>query len=393
MIARPHRLDAANRHGYHAPVLDSSRKPRLLFVGAFPPPTANVFGGNISDCTALLESSFPQRVELLTLDSTQEAVPPPPLRRRALLAMRRAWRFLMLLHRKHPDAVLMFSSGGFSFVEKATYAAYARLFGVPSLLSIRSGHFMDQCRRSSAFRALARRLLAAPSLLLCQGEQWRRFFVDELHIPDKRCPILEGWVATEPLLKIGRERPPEAAAAIRVLFLGCLERFKGLYDLLEAVAILKSDPETPPFELLLAGDGSQRAAAEEFVRQRGLENVRFLGWVRGDDKLSLLSSSQVFVLPSHTEGLPNAMIEAMAAALPVIVTPVGSIPDVIQDGRNGRIVPPADPTALSRVLGEVLLDSTARRRLGSAALDEALRRFTVERASERLVSLIAEAAP
>lgn len=373
---------------------EPTRKRRVLFVGAFPPPDSNVLGGNVSDCAALLGSSFPGRVDLITLDSTQESVPPPPLSRRLTVALGRAGRFLKILHTGRPEAVLLFASSGFSFVEKASYAVYARIFGVPSLLSIRSGHFLDQCRQSAPFRMLARALLSAPALLLCQGDQWRRFFVDELHIPEERCPIVDSWVATEPLLKIGRERRTWLATPVRILFMGWLESFKGLFDLLEAAAMLRADPRIPAFELLLAGDGSQRATAEEFVRQRGLERVvRFLGWVRGDDKLSLLASSQVFVLPSHTEGLPNAMIEAMAAALPVIVTPVGSIPDVIQDGRNGRVVPPEDPAALCRVLGEVLVDSAARRCLGTAALDEALRRFTVERASERLAGLIADSAP
>ncbi|MGB8930864.1 MAG: glycosyltransferase family 4 protein [Anaeromyxobacteraceae bacterium] len=326
----------------------------------------------------------------MTLDSTQESVPPPPLSRRLWAALRRASRFLKLLHTGKPDAVLLFASSGFSFMEKASYAVYARIFGVPSLLSIRSGHFLDQCRRSASFRTVAQALLAAPALLLCQGEQWRRFFIDELHIPEERCPILDSWVATEPLLKIGRERRPRAATPVRVLFMGWLESFKGLYDLLEAVAILKTDPDTPAFELLLAGDGSQRVAAEVFVGQRGLEGVvRFMGWVRGDDKLSLLASSQLFVLPSHTEGLPNAMIEAMAAALPVVVTPVGSIPDVIQDGENGRLVPCREPVALARALGDLLRTPAERERIGTAAYDHALARFTIEKASEKLATLIA----
>jgi glycosyltransferase involved in cell wall biosynthesis len=301
--------------------------------------------------------------------------------------------FVRLLHSRKPDAVLLFASGGFSFLEKATYTAYARLFGVPSLLSIRSGHFLDQCRRSASFRMVARLLLSAPALLLCQGEQWQRFFVTELGLEASRCPILDNWVATAPLLRIGRERHADSGAPLRIVFLGCLEKFKGIYDLLGALVALHADPRMPRFELALAGDGSERRAAEEFVRQRGLESVvTFLGWVRGDDKLRLLASSSVFVLPSHTEGLPNAMIEAMAAALPVVVTPVGSIPDVIRDGMNGRIVPPKDPVALAQALGELIRDAEARSRLGAAAYDEAVARFTVEKAADRLSGFIAQCA-
>lgn len=365
----------------------------MLFVGSFPPTTANVFGGNVSDCAALLGSSFPERVEIVTLDSTQESVPPPSLTRRAILAIRRAFRFLRLVHSRDPDAILLFASSGFSFVEKACYAAYGRLLGIPSLLSIRSGHFLDHCRRSGSFRLIARAFLAAPTLLLCQGERWRRFFQDELRIEADRCKVIENWVATEPLLRIGSSRRRTiSSSGVRLLFMGWVETFKGVYELVDSVAALRAQREVPPLELLVAGDGRERDRVDAYARKLGLEDrIRFLGWVKGDAKLALFESSNIFVLPSHTEGLPNAMIEAMAAGLPVVVTPVGSIPDVIDDQRNGIIVPVGDAEALARALRALLLDPNERARLGSAAHGDASTRFTAERASEGLEALIAKA--
>src|SRR5882724_7315638 len=217
------------------------RKPKLLFVGAFPPPTSRVVGGNVSDCRALLASSFPDRFELILLDSTQASLPAPPLLTRARIAAARVARFFQLFRARRPDAMLILTSSGASFLEKALFTAYGRMRGVPTLFAIRSGHFMDACRRSRAFRTIARLLLKIPARLLCQGEQWRRFFTTEMGIPVERCTILENWVASRDLLAVGKRRRNESANPVHILYLGWVERFKGVFELLDAVAILHAD--------------------------------------------------------------------------------------------------------------------------------------------------------
>src|SRR5882724_7582498 len=137
-------------------VQSAARRMKLLFVGAFPPSSRRVAGGNVSDCRALLASSFPGLVDLILLDSTQVYVPAPTLPRRAWRAAQRLARFLWLFETRRPDALLIFASSGLGFLEKAMFVVYGRLRRVPSLFSIRSGHFMDQCRASKTFRRIAR---------------------------------------------------------------------------------------------------------------------------------------------------------------------------------------------------------------------------------------------
>jgi glycosyltransferase involved in cell wall biosynthesis len=105
------------------------------------------------------------------------------------------------------------------------------------------------------------------------------------------------------------------------------------------------------------------------VTRRGLtQAVSFQGWIEGEDKVSALSMADIFALPSHVKGLPNAMIEAMAAGLPIIVTPVGSIPDVIQDGENGLLTPLQDPLELAQCIEMLLVDSSLRVQIGRGAV-------------------------
>jgi glycosyltransferase involved in cell wall biosynthesis len=365
-------------------------RPALIFVGAFPPPGSGCYGGNVSDCDALLSSSFPRRVRLLLVDSS-EGTEPRTFWQRVVRAGRRAARFARLIHSERPDAALLLASSGFSFVEKSLLVVYARAWGVPSLLSVRSGHFIDECRSSAAFRAMAWILLRAPARLVCQGQRWQELYRTRFGLPVERCPVVDAWVATEELLRVGRERGAGPRQPVTLLYLGALEPAKGLLELLAAFARIHADPTMPEASLVIGGEGSLRAELGQRARDLGLGGaVRFAGLVSGEVKVRCLRDADVFVLASHTEGLPNAMIEAMAAGLPAVVTPVGSIPDVIVHGQNGLMVPVRDPAALERELRRLLTSGELRARLGREAHRVAASRFSPEGAATRLEQLVRE---
>jgi glycosyltransferase involved in cell wall biosynthesis len=108
------------------------------------------------------------------------------------------------------------------------------------------------------------------------------------------------------------------------------------------------------------------------------------GWIGRSRRGELLRRTAVFVLPSHAEGLPVSLLEAMAAGCPVIASAVGGIPDVITDGVNGLLVPAHDRDALALALHRLLVDRRLAARLGREARNTIARRYTVEQAVERL---------
>ncbi|HEX6751246.1 MAG TPA: glycosyltransferase family 4 protein [Longimicrobium sp.] len=366
-------------------------RARILFVGSFPPPERHVFGGNVTACAGLMGSAFARELEVLTLDSSARTVPAPPLLARIGYGLARSVRFVASLERSRPDAVLLFCSAGASFAEKAAYAAYARLRGVPSILSMRDGGFMGQYRRSRLFRALARRLVGAPRMLLCQGATWQRYFAETFALPGERLPIVENWVASPGLLALAEDRGRRAAAAgeVSLLFVGHVERTKGVFELLDTVASLAAS--APGVRLVIAGDGTARAEAERRAEELGIaDRVRFAGWITGREKLDAFAAADVFVLPSHFEGFPNVVVEAMAAGLPVVTTPVGSVADVIEPGKNGLLVPVEDAKALAEAISRLASDPAERRRMGAEGHRTARARFATEAAAERLVALVRE---
>lgn len=131
-----------------------------------------------------------------------------------------------------------------------------------------------------------------------------------------------------------------------VLFLGKLGEQKGTYDILRAIEILANKN----IFFILAGNGDTDEV-KKIINNKNLDKIVDVpGWVSGDEKQSLLLKSDIYILPSYNEGLPMSILEAMAAGLPIISTPVGGIPDAVIEGENGYLITPGDFEALASTL-------------------------------------------
>jgi glycosyltransferase involved in cell wall biosynthesis len=133
--------------------------------------------------------------------------------------------------------------------------------------------------------------------------------------------------------------------------------------------------------VLVVGEGPERDRLEDIARRRGLRCVRFLG--ARPDIPQLLAASDLFVLPSLWEGLPMALLEGMAAGLPVIATDVAGSRQVVVNGESGLLVPPGDPTALASAMTGLLADDAERTRLGRAARQRVESEFSAARQAAR----------
>lgn len=123
---------------------------------------------------------------------------------------------------------------------------------------------------------------------------------------------------------------------LNILFLSRVEKYKGIFELLEAFELIQH--QIPDVHLTIAGSGSALNTVKKIVKEKSLKNVHFPGHITGKEKARLYSESDLFILPSYAEGLPNAILEAMAFGLPIITTPVGGIPDIFTDTKNGFLL-------------------------------------------------------
>jgi glycosyltransferase involved in cell wall biosynthesis len=160
-----------------------------------------------------------------------------------------------------------------------------------------------------------------------------------------------------------------------IISVGRLTRPKGYPYLLGALVLMAS--EARPLTLIV-GDGPDRHDLESQITRLKLEHdVQLLGNRR--DVPDLLAAADLFVLASLWEGLPLALLEAMASGLPSVVTAVGENSKLIRDGTSGLLVPPADGPALADAIRRLLYQPLQRKRMGQAAREEVKRRFSIER--------------
>ncbi|MGA2284813.1 MAG: glycosyltransferase [Dehalococcoidia bacterium] len=170
---------------------------------------------------------------------------------------------------------------------------------------------------------------------------------------------------------------------------GRLSPEKGLKYLLEAMAtVIREEPRA---RLLLAGDGPERAALGRLTSRLGLaDRVEFAGEVAHERVPDMLARMDVFAMPSTWEGFGVAALEAEAMELPVVASNVHGIPDVVEDGVSGILVPPKDVDALSRALLRLLRDGEERRRMGRAGRELVACRYSWTDSTRRMEALYEE---
>jgi glycosyltransferase involved in cell wall biosynthesis len=269
-----------------------------------------------------------------------------------------------------------------SVLRKAAVAALGARLGLPLVVHLHGNDpdaFFPRLPRPAA-RALGRAFARAERVLVL-GEPWRRFAIERLELDPARVRVLPNAVALPE-----RDPPAPDSKECRLLFLGRLDASKGLPELLAALAA----PQLAglAWRARAAGNGPVqrwRAAADGLAARLALEPWQPEATVRG-----WLAQSDVLVLPSRREGLPMALLEAMAFGRCVIATPVGCVPEVIEHGRTGLLVPPGDAPALARTLARVIADPALRSALGARARAHARAHHEIGAYCDRLAALYRE---
>jgi glycosyltransferase involved in cell wall biosynthesis len=190
---------------------------------------------------------------------------------------------------------------------------------------------------------------------------------------------------------------PQPCGSARFVAVGRLVPKKGLSHLIEAMALLKARGLRA--ELTIIGDGPERGALRALATRRGVaEHVRFAGALGHAQVLATMARSHALVAPSvrdrsgDVDGIPNVVLEAMACARPVVGSDLSGIPEVVEDGVTGLLVPAGDPEHLARALGLLSQDPALRQRLGRAARELIEARFDVHDSAQRQLAALGEAA-
>jgi len=282
-----------------------------------------------------------------------------------------------VIRRERPDII---HSQSWSGVD----TALAKLL-MPGVKLVHSEHgrSYSDLRRQSLMRRMARRGLyhVADSVFAISSEV-REFYCGQTGFSAEQMQIISNGIDTR--------RIDEAdAKGIRAEFgiapddfvfgtVARLDLTKDTMMLARAFAAIALPRQNPKLKLLIVGDGEQRARLEEFVAMLGLNRIVIFAGMRRDVP-RLLRAMDVFALSSVSEGLPLTVLEAMAARLPVVATNVGALPELVEEGRTGFLVPIRHAAAMSDKFEAFLANRRLANILGEAARQKVVREFTMER--------------
>lgn len=327
----------------------------------------------------------------------------------ALAALARLWMSAVtLLLRFRPRIIYLYlAQNRTGFVRDAVLIVTGRLLGARPVVHVRGGNFANYYGHApAAERAFIRFVLARVSHVILVAERFRSQF-DGL-VPRDGVSVVYNGLDDELREGVAR-RVASPRAGCRILFMGHLSAAKGFGDVVTALAeVLDANPDV---SFAAAGEwleaernihfdeqgrpvpsGAALRGAWDAIVSRFGGRAAYLGRLDTADKIRALREADLFVLPSYSEGFPMAALEAMAAGLPLVVTPVGALPEIVEDGRHAIFVQPGDAAGLAAAILALAADPARRQAMGAANATLVDERFTFAAVRTRLRAVLADVA-
>lgn len=301
-----------------------------------------------------------------------------------VLAVGSFMRFAGLLLARRVAALHVHSASRASFWRKSPFLLLAFLSARPVIFHLHGGGFREFFEQDCG--PLARTWICAvfgrAAKVVVLSPRWEAWVHSV--VPRANTQVIPN---PAPAVKARREKLADVDPML--LFLGAIIEKKGVFDLLQAVAVLGKD--YPRLRLVLAGSGPAQAQVIERARALGIASqVEMPGWVDAAGREAWLAQADVFVLPSHYEGMPMSILEAMAAGLPVIASDVGGIPEMIDQDIEGLLIAPGDVPSLITALERLLRDVALRKKMGLAAQTKITRCYASNHVLEQIEGIYFE---
>jgi glycosyltransferase involved in cell wall biosynthesis len=232
-----------------------------------------------------------------------------------------------------------------SFKRSVWFIRLAKVMFRKVVLHIHGGGFREYYNTNPRWIL---KMLKKADCILALTDSWRKFYSEELQLPNV---VTVPNIVSNPQIK-----KVEHDGRLHLLFLGAINEQKGIFDLLKVINEHKI--EWAEKFVLHVGGNQEIERLQEYVKANELsELVHYEGWVNGEKKIELLNLMDAFILPSYVEGLPIAILEALSYGKPVITTPVGGIPEIVND-KNGFLFSPGDVGAMGTIINTIVCDSS-----------------------------------
>ena len=238
---------------------------------------------------------------------------------------------------KHVAILHLHTAADGSFWRKSMLAKLGHIMGKKVVLHVHASRFKDFYNEASERKKRCiLNTLNSVDVLIVLSCSWKDWFIS-LGVPEEKIVVLHN-ITSYPTIE---ETAKVADGKVHFLFLGEIGQRKGVFDIIHALS-KHHDDIVGKVELRIGGNKHEDELKQAIKDGNLQETVKFDGWVGGGKKIELLNWADVFILPSFNEGLPISILEAMSYGHPIISTPVGGIPEVVEDGKNGILVTPGN---------------------------------------------------
>ena len=374
----------------HSPASHTEQPVRVLMVSSLPPPPGGVESWTQTWCERGLPASF--ELEVLDTRAFERAQTAPP--QLTPTELRRNLRILSRIYRT-------LASGHFSLMHLNCFptltgaprnlaaALIARRAGVPYIVHLRGTFTLPPGTHPAArfYRWAYRSIFAGAARILALGRPSYHALLELGDFAHKTCPLMPNFVDFRTIPK--RLPKAEPQRPLRAIFTGALVEAKGVHTIVEIANRLPN----MHFQLVGGAPDDSRARLLRQIRQHRLEGrVQVAGPVTHREVPTMLAANDVFLFPSHNEGFPNSVAEAMAVGLPVVASSVGALPEMIDVPQGGWLSTSDDVADYAKVLGHLSDEPALRSRMGRHNRQKALREYEYTVVVRRLCDMYANVA-
>ncbi len=356
---------------------------RVLMIG----PGEGV-GGGICTLVDTIRPALEKRVSLHYLASVKNR----PLKHSGKvsflnlrIAISQYFRFFLALLKYRPNVIHLHTSHGLAWFKDTFYVMVAKVVGIHTILHIHGGNF-DELHSKSPWLLQKHtcKIIDAVDAVVTVSQEWKNRLQN--YCSEDRLYCFENCID---IRSIPLNSYCASSGRVNILFIGRIGPAKGIDELIEAVHIISKS--VADIYVWLVGpeekDGDMETAKKKIIEHRLEQVCELVGCVPHDQALEFYRHASFFVLPSRFEGLPMVILEALAAGLPIVATPVGGIPDVIHEGYNGFLVPVGNVDVLSAKMLLLVNDGNLRASMGARSREIAERDLDTSCYVNQLVQL------
>lgn len=340
-----------------------------------------VRGGISSVVNAYFNSTLSRKYNIIYIPSHIDGNKPAKL----IQFIKSLFLFQKYIFSKRVGIVHIHSASRASFYRKSIFVILSKILGKKIVFHIHGAEFNIFYHREAGYikKYFIRKVICLADELIVLSEQWKKD-IEKMIRTRKEIKVVLNPAAMSPLKRANRNIIN--TNTLKILFMGRLEERKGVYDLVKSASKVLLQEQNIKF--VLCGDG-EIEKVRRIIQKRGLARYFDIpGWIT--DKIKYFREADIYILPSYYEGLPMSILEAASYGLPIISTPVGGIPEVVEDGLNGFLINPGDIETMTERLLTLILSPELRSRMGQCAHNKIKTKFDVNTIVKQLDSIYQE---